>query len=414
MPAQKQSRTREGQAKSERAVVDLAALGGPFVEAFDATRMPMAISDPNVAGNPIVYCNAAFLQMCGYDRKEVLGQDYFFLIGRHADPSVVDRIKQAVAARREFTEDILFHTKDGREIWVAALVDPMVEDDRVVRHFVSFLDITDRVQRVQGLREAKATLDRRVATRTKRLQAAKDKLEEEVERRRRTEALLRESLAEGEVALKFRDFLVQEVHHRTKNALQLATALLQLQARQSEPPVQAALAVAVGRLLRIGEVHELLAYQSETPNTIEVAPYLLRLGRSMLEGLVTSPGQVEVEVEADEEAVWAPDVVIPLGLIVGEALTNAFKYAFPEGRRGRILVNLSLPDGGLARLRIEDDGIGLPPSRRQGALGLKLIETLAQQIQGKVELVSRQDGTGTAVSVTFPDPNTVPGHSDQL
>ncbi|MFC7555730.1 sensor histidine kinase [Pseudoroseomonas wenyumeiae] len=161
-------------------------------------------------------------------------------------------------------------------------------------------------------------------------------------------------------------------------------------------------------------MHELLAYQSETPNTIEVAPYLLRLGRSMLEGLVTSPGQVEVEVEADEEAVWAPDVVIPLGLIVGEALTNAFKYAFPEGRRGRILVNLSLPDGGLARLRIEDDGIGLPPSRRQGALGLKLIETLAQQIQGKVELVSRQDGTGTAVSVTFPDPGTAAGHSDQL
>ncbi|MFC7557632.1 hypothetical protein ACFQU7_43530 [Pseudoroseomonas wenyumeiae] len=47
-------------------------------------------------------------------------------------------------------------------------------------------------------------------------------------------------------------------------------------------------------------------------------------------------------------------------------------------------------------------------------MGLKLIETLAQQIQGKVELVSRQDGTGTAVSVTFPDPDTAPGHSDQL
>ncbi|MBO1077118.1 PAS domain-containing protein [Roseomonas marmotae] len=414
MPAQKKSRTRQGQAQSERAVVDLAALGGPFVEAFDATRMPMAITDPNVAGNPIIYCNAAFLQMCGYDRKEVLGQDYFFLIGRHTDPSVAQRIKDAVAARREFTEDILFHTKDGREIWVAALVDPMVENDRVVRHFVSFLDITDRVHREQELREAKATLDRRVTARTKRLQHAKDKLEEEVERRRRTEALLRDSLAEGEVALSFRDFLIQEVHHRTKNALQLATALLQLQARQSEPLVRSALDVATGRLMRIGEVHEMLAYQSETPNTIEVAPYLLRLGQSMVEGLVTKPGQIEVEVEADEEAVWSPDVVIPLGLIVGEAVTNAFKHAFPEGRRGRILVDLSLADDGLVRLRIEDDGIGLPPSRRKGSLGLKLIETLAQQIQGKVEIVRRESGTGTAVSVTFPDPSTAAGYSDQL
>ncbi|MFC7555717.1 hypothetical protein ACFQU7_31070 [Pseudoroseomonas wenyumeiae] len=60
------------------------------------------------------------------------------------------------------------------------------------------------------------------------------------------------------------------------------------------------------------------------------------------------------------------------------------------------------------------DSLTLRRTARQGALGLKLIETLAQQIQGQVELVSRQDGTGTAVSVTFPDPNTAAGHSDQL
>jgi two-component sensor histidine kinase len=64
----------------------------------------------------------------------------------------------------------------------------------------------------------------------------------------------------------------------------------------------------------------------------------------------------------------------------------------------------------LAKLRIEDGDVGLPPSRRQGALGLKLIEALAQQIRGRVELGSCQSGTGTVVSVTFPDPNTAPGH----
>jgi PAS domain S-box-containing protein len=371
--------------------------------------MPMAITDPRIEGNPIIYCNAAFLQMCGYERDEVLGQDYFFLMERHADPGVVERIAAAVAARREFTEDVLFHTKDGREIWVAGLVSPMVEEDQVVRHFTSFLDITDRVRREQELHRAKETLDRRVATRTKRLQAAKDKLEEEVERRRRTEALLRQSLAEGEEALRFRDFLVQEVNHRTKNALQLATSLLQIQARQSEPAVQEALEVAAGRLMRIGEVHAMLAYRGETPNAIEVGPYLLRLAQSMAEGLVTSPGQIRVEVETDEVAVWRPDLVIPLGLIVGEALTNAFKYAFPEGRKGRVRVDLSLAGEGLVSLRIEDDGIGLPPLRRRGALGLQLIEMLAQQVRGSVVLGNRADGAGTVVSVTFPDPNTAPG-----
>jgi two-component sensor histidine kinase len=63
-------------------------------------------------------------------------------------------------------------------------------------------------------------------------------------------------------------------------------------------------------------------------------------------------------------------------------------------------------EGGMARLPIEDDGIGLPPSRRSGALGLKLIETLAQQIRGHPTVEHRQRGQGTEVCVTFPDPGT--------
>jgi two-component sensor histidine kinase len=72
-------------------------------------------------------------------------------------------------------------------------------------------------------------------------------------------------------------------------------------------------------------------------------------------------------------------------------------------------VDLSLAGEGLVSLRIEDDGIGLPPSRRRGALGLQLIEMLAQQVRGSVVLGNRADGAGTVVGVTFPDPNTAPG-----
>ena len=63
-------------------------------------------------------------------------------------------------------------------------------------------------------------------------------------------------------------------------------------------------------------------------------------------------------------------------------------------------------EGGMARLPIEDDGIGLPPSRRSGALGLKLIETLVQQIRRHPTVEHRQRGQGTVVCVTFPDPGT--------
>ena len=70
-----------------------------------------------------------------------------------------------------------------------------------------------------------------MAARTKRLQQANARLEEVVERRRRTEATLRDALAQGQEDIRYRDFLIREVDHRTKNALQLAISLLSVQAR---------------------------------------------------------------------------------------------------------------------------------------------------------------------------------------
>ncbi|MFC7538218.1 histidine kinase dimerization/phosphoacceptor domain -containing protein [Siccirubricoccus deserti] len=113
---------------------------------------------------------------------------------------------------------------------------PVVEDDRVVQHFASFLDISERVARERDLREAKETLDRRVAARTERLRQANERLQEEVKRRQRTEAALRDALAPGQEDIRYRDFLVREVHHRAKNALQLAVALLSEQARHVDSP----------------------------------------------------------------------------------------------------------------------------------------------------------------------------------
>uniref|UniRef100_UPI001B806391 sensor histidine kinase n=1 Tax=Belnapia moabensis TaxID=365533 RepID=UPI001B806391 len=234
--------------------------------------------------------------------------------------------------------------------------------------------------RERELHEAKKTLERRVATRTRRLQEVNARLQEEVERRQRTEATLRDALAQGQEDIRYRDFLIREVNHRTKNALQLAISLLRVQARQiDDPDCHATLETAVGRLRRVGEVHSLLTYRAGSPNAIDFPDYLRRLCEEMAEAMAPSPEQVSVEVEADEEAVWSPDLVVPLGLIVGEAVTNALKYAFPDGRSGRVLVELHAETGGQMRLLIEDDGAGMPTERRAGSLGLRLVEMLAKQ-----------------------------------
>ncbi len=360
-------------------------------------------------GNPVIYANPAFLRMLGRGPDEVVGRDFAAVAGEHTDPEVRARIEAALASRTSSTDELLFRAKDGREVWVSQLVDPMREDGRTVRHFASFFDITDRVRRERGLEEEKDTLARRVAARTKRLREAKGRLEEEVERRRRTEATLRDALAQDQEDLRFRDFLIREVNHRTKNALQLAVSLLRVQGARASPETRGALEVAAQRLLRIGEVHALLTYRGEAPDAVDFPAYLRRLCQQMAEGLVAEPGRVRIEVEAEEEATWGPDLVVPLGLIAGEALTNALKHAFPEGREGRVRLVLRTAGGGLMRLCIEDDGVGMPAERREGSLGLRLIEMFARQIKGRAAMENRTGGEGTVVTVTFPDPNTSPG-----
>ncbi|WP_043341965.1 ATP-binding protein [Belnapia moabensis] len=85
-------------------------------------------------------------------------------------------------------------------------------------------------------------------------------------------------------------------------------------------------------------------------------------------------------------------------------LTNVLKHAFPEGRQGRILIRLALEGDGHMRLRIEDDGVGLPADRREGSLGLRLMEMFARQIQGSVRMEAGPGSRGTVV-VTFPGPD---------
>ncbi|WP_043343967.1 sensor histidine kinase [Belnapia moabensis] len=409
MPASNQPRNREGQAAAERGVRDIAARGGPFVAAVEATRMPMVVTDPTVFGNPIIYANATFLELCGYEREAVLGQNYFFLLGEHAALDVAARVEAVMAAQRRFIEDVPFRTRDGREVWVSMFVSPVVEDGRVVQHFASFLDISDRVAREHELREAKETLERRVATRTRRLQEVNARLQEEAERRQRTEATLRDALAQGQEDIRYRDFLIREVNHRTKNALQLAVSLLGVQARQiDDPACRATLETAMGRLRRVGEVHSLLTYRIGNPNAIDFPDYLRRLCEEMAEAMAPSPEQVSVEVEADEEAVWSPDLVVPLGLIVGEAVTNALKYAFPDGRSGRVRVELHAEAGGQMRLLVEDDGAGMSVEHRTGSLGLRLVEMFAKQVKGRATMEAGRGGQGTAVAVIFPDPSAKP------
>src|SRR4051794_33046014 len=91
---------------------DLKARGGPFVEAVEATRMPMLVTDAQAPSSPIIYANRAFLRMLGREPGEVIGRSYISIAGEHADPETTARIEAALASRNRSTDELLFRAKD--------------------------------------------------------------------------------------------------------------------------------------------------------------------------------------------------------------------------------------------------------------------------------------------------------------
>ena len=212
----------------------------------------------------------------------------------------------------------------------------------------------------------------------------------DVSRPKEIEQQIRASLQEKEA-------LLQEIHHRVKNNLQIIASLLSLQAayiHDARTLVQ--FQESQDRISSMALIHEML-YQSDTLATVDLADYVKSLARILLH-TYTARSNVDLDIQLVPASV-SIDTAVPVGLMLNELLTNALKYAFPDGRPGRLLVALSTePDGTepQIRLRVEDNGVGL----RQGVqlaqadtLGLRLVRMFAKQLRAKVDMHSEPGQT---------------------
>jgi two-component sensor histidine kinase len=154
---------------------------------------------------------------------------------------------------------------------------------------------------------------------------------------------------------------------------------------------------AVNRVRTIGDIHELL-YRSPELARVDFNLYLNRLAGSLCAFYAVDRNRIGVRVDAKDTKLELGKA-IPCGLIVNELLTNALKYAFPEGRSGEIRVKLRC-EGGECLLEVADNGVGVPEEITLGnttSLGLKLVSVLAQQVRGEVRL-ERHEGTRFVIS----------------
>jgi two-component sensor histidine kinase len=190
---------------------------------------------------------------------------------------------------------------------------------------------------------------------------------------------------------------LEEMSHRVKNKFAMTLSIIGLQARQSEPATRAALDAIAARVRVIANVHDYLQL-ARHDQLVDMSEYLSELCRS-LEDTVRELRPLTVSVKA-EPIMLAPDKALPVGLIVNELLTNAFKYAFTDNRIGHVQVELGRKEGAL-ELSVADDGAGCSEAKRTG-LGTKLVMLLVDQLGGTAEW--KQANPGCKVTATFPAP----------
>ena len=215
----------------------------------------------------------------------------------------------------------------------------------------------------------------------------------DIRERKQTETLMRE-------AIEHQQLLNREVSHRVKNNLAMVASLLNLQIRTaSDPAVKNALADARARITTMAEAHDHLWRQKDIQQ-IDLDVLLADLCESLRQ---TAPKPLSVRFIA--EPIRVPtDQAVPIALLVNELVTNALKYAYPDGVDGEVRVALSALDGSRMRLDVADDGVGLPvgfdPARVANSLGMRLIATLTRQLNA--DLAIYPNGSGTRFSISVP------------
>jgi PAS domain S-box-containing protein len=312
------------------------------------------------ADGRIVSWNTGAERVLGYSEPEILGRSVAVLF----TPEDVAKGEPGHEMQRALTSgrsmDDRWHTrKDGTRFWASGVLRP----------------ISDEKGRLRGFAKV---------------------MRDETERRQSDEQL-RDSLHEKEV-------LLQEIHHRVKNNLQVISSLLRLQSEHiSDEPTRGMFEEARNRVQAIAGIHELL-YRSPDLARIDFAAYLNRLARDLFSFYGMTEDGLHLLVEVDH-AVLDIGLAIPCGLLVNELITNSLKHAFPDGRHGTIRVSLGC-DSGQCMLVVEDDGIGLADNfdwERAESLGLQLVQVLTKQLDGTVH-VDRTSGTRFEISFPY-NPN---------
>jgi len=340
-----------------------------------------------------VDANKTVEKVSGYKKEELIGTNIL-------KDGIIDP-KQAIKATKLLAEialtrttgphEFIFNHKNGEKGVVeinAHLV--TLHGKKLVLAIAR--DIQWRKKMEEDLKKAHDSLEKQVEKRTAELKEVNEKLYAEIDQRKKAYHTLETSLREKEALLK-------EIHHRVGNNMQTIIGLLELQsAHLDDESTMHLFHETQNRVRAMGKVHEKLI-QSPDLSKINFRDYIESMVFSISRSYRLKPNQIQINLDVDD-VLLNIDTAIPCGLILNELLTNAFQHAFPKGKNGTLIVSLH-EDNGMIELIVEDDGIGLPENfdyKKSGKLGFQLVDMLTNQINGKIEVISKK---GTKIGIRF-------------
>jgi PAS domain S-box-containing protein len=318
-----------------------------FGQVFNAAPDGLVVVD---SSGRMLLVNAQLAEMFGYEEAE--------LIGREVEELMPEARRVPHRARREQFEttpkrcvmasghDLLGRRQNGTEFPIEVSLSPLRTANELLV-IASVRDISERKR-------------------------ASDKLQ---------------SLLES------KKLLLKELHHRTKNNMQVMSSLLSLRKHTiTEPTAAAAFAKTQDQLRAMALVHDLLGHQ-DAHSRVDLREYCTRLIDEIRLSHSIDPAAIRFHVRLDR-AEMSFDTGIRVGLILNELIANSLKHAFPTGT-GDITVELTRSGETAIELTVADNGTGLPDDlavRRQHAIGLQLVSGLVHQLGGTLEF-SGTDGT---------------------
>lgn len=308
-----------------------------------------------IENRKIVYLNRRISEIMGYPLDELMHMSVFDI----AAPEEVPRLKaamQSAAETKSSPQDLEFWIvrKDGRRRFIRNSYSSGSVPSHALRRYILTADITEE---------------------------------------RRAKERMRESLREKEI-------LLQEIHHRVKNNMQIISSLMRLQSRRIEDEkILEIYRVSQNRIQSMALIHEML-YQSQDFSRIDFSAYIQRLGSKLLSIYFSQKTDVRLSIEVTNVFLDINQAV-PCGLIINELVSNALKHAFTGREQGMIRVRMDQRGDGRCRLSIADNGVGFTPETDYGqppTLGLQIVNDLAKQLQGTITF---DTADGTEIHIDF-------------